>query len=99
MVGMSQRAEQKARSAGLQLIAANAHLGIGIALYGLGQPKDAMLAYTEALQTSRRMGDRVQVANVYYDMSQALDDMVGLRSRIIAHRRSQAVATRRCHRN
>lgn len=71
----AQHAEQKAESAGLQLIAANAHLAIAVATYELGQPKDAMTAYQKALQTYRRLGNRVQIANVYYDMSQALDDM------------------------
>ncbi|MGA7294450.1 MAG: tetratricopeptide repeat protein, partial [Terriglobales bacterium] len=71
----AERAEQKAKSAGLQLIAANARLSSAIALYNLGQPKDAMTGYQEALQTYERLGDRVQVANVYYDMSQAFDDM------------------------
>ncbi len=68
-------AEEKAKSAGLQLIAANARLNIAIALYELGQPKDAMTAYEQALQTWQRFGDRVQVAKVYYNMSQAYDDM------------------------
>jgi eukaryotic-like serine/threonine-protein kinase len=71
----AKRAEQKALSAGLQLIAANARLSSAIALYELGQPKDAMTGYQETLQTYQRLGDRVQVANVYYNMSQALDDM------------------------
>jgi eukaryotic-like serine/threonine-protein kinase len=76
----AQHAEQKAKSAGLQLITASARLNAGIALYDLGQPQDAMTAYQEALETYRRMGDRVQVANVYYNMSQALDD-IGDRTR------------------
>ena len=71
----AKRAEQKATSAGLQLIAARARFSSADALYQLGQPKDAMTGYQEALKTYQRLGDRVQVANVYYDMSQSYDDM------------------------
>lgn len=71
----AQRAEQKAKSAGLRLVAADARLTIGNALYGLGQPKDAMTAYQEGLETYQRLGDRVKVAAVYYAMTQALAEI------------------------
>jgi eukaryotic-like serine/threonine-protein kinase len=71
----AQRTAQKAESTGMQFIAANARLSIAIAKYGLGRPKEAMTAYQEALETYQHLGDRVQVANIYYNMSQALDDM------------------------
>lgn len=71
----AQRAEQKAKSAGMLLLAASARFTVGGALYDLGQPKDAMTAYEEALQTYQRLGDRVQVGNAYNDMSEALQDI------------------------
>jgi eukaryotic-like serine/threonine-protein kinase len=71
----AQRAEQKAKSAGLQLVAANARFAAGGALYELGELKQAMTAYQEALQTYLLLKDRSQVANAYYEMSQDFDDM------------------------
>ncbi len=71
----AQRAEQRAGSAGMQFIVATARLHIAVSKYGLGQPKEAMTAYQQALETYQHLGDRVQVANVYNDISQALDDM------------------------
>jgi serine/threonine protein kinase/tetratricopeptide (TPR) repeat protein len=71
----AQHAEQKAKSAGMLLVAASARFTIGTALYELGQPKDALAAYQDALQTYQRLGDRVQVGNVYYEMCEALQDI------------------------
>lgn len=76
----AERAEQKAKSAGMLLLAARARDTVGGALYDLGQPKDAMSSYQDALQTYQRLGDRGQVANVYFQVSMALEDLGDLAS-------------------
>jgi serine/threonine protein kinase/tetratricopeptide (TPR) repeat protein len=80
----AERAEQKAKSAGLLLLAAKARFIVGAALYDLGQPKEAMAAYQEALQTYQRLGDREQVGRVYFSSSEALEDLGDLHAALKA---------------
>ena len=75
MQAAAERAQQKAKAAGMQLLAARARMSVGSALYDLGQPKEAIAAYQEALETYQRLGDRGQVANAYIDTSMALQDL------------------------
>ena len=75
MQAAAERAQQKAKAAGMHLLAARARMSVGSALYNLGQPKEAIAAYQEALQTFQRIGDRGQVANAYIDTSMALQDL------------------------
>ena len=75
MQAAAERAQQKAKAAGMLLLAARARMSVGSALYDLGQPKEAIAAYQEALKIYERFGDRGQVANAYIDTSMALQDL------------------------
>lgn len=70
----AQRAQMKAQQAGMLILAARARSMEGGALYQLGQPKDAMDVYQDALQTYQRLGDRGQVAHTYFQISMAVED-------------------------
>ncbi len=70
----AERAEQKAKTAGMFLLAARAHTTLGGALYDLGKPKEALSDFQAALQTYQRFGDLGQVANTYFQMSMAYED-------------------------